>query len=82
MPDVLTADLIKGLRDAPLIVLATLASGLLSVLAAAAIALSMARRWTPYLVSFAVGVLLTAAFLDLLPEAASRYHCLRCSPPR
>jgi zinc and cadmium transporter len=51
------------------IVLATLASGLLSVLAAAVIALSMARRWIPYLVSFAVGVLLTAAFLDLLPEA-------------
>jgi zinc and cadmium transporter len=52
------------------IVLATLASGLLSVLAAAAIALSMARTWIPYLVSFAVGVLLTAAFLDLLPESA------------
>lgn len=52
------------------IVLATLASGLFSVLAAAAIALSMTRRWIPYLVSFAVGVLLTAAFLDLLPEAA------------
>ena len=51
------------------IVLATLASGLLSVLAAATIVLSMARRWIPYLVSFAVGVLLTAAFLDLLPEA-------------
>ncbi len=30
----------------------------------------MARHWIPYLVSFAVGVLLTAAFLDLLPEAA------------
>ena len=52
------------------IVLATLAGGLLSVLAAAVIALSMPRRWIPYLVSFAVGVLLTAAFLDLLPEAA------------
>ena len=51
------------------IVLATLASGLLSVLAAALIALSMARRSIPYLVSFAVGALLTAAFLDLLPEA-------------
>jgi zinc and cadmium transporter len=52
------------------IVLATLASGLLSVLLAAAIALSVARRWIPYLVSFAVGVLLTAALLDLIPEAA------------
>ena len=52
------------------IVLATLASGLLSVLVAAVIALSFARQWIPYLVSFAVGVLLTAALLDLLPEAA------------
>jgi zinc and cadmium transporter len=52
------------------IVLATLASGLLSVLLAAVIAMSLARHWIPYLVSFAVGVLLAAALLDLLPEAA------------
>jgi zinc and cadmium transporter len=52
------------------IVLATLATGALSVLAAAPIAFAIARRWIPYLVSYAVGVLLAAAFLDLLPEAA------------
>jgi zinc and cadmium transporter len=51
------------------IVLATLATGVLSVLAAALIAFAFARRWIPYLVSYAVGVLLAAAFLDLLPEA-------------
>jgi zinc and cadmium transporter len=50
--------------------LATLASGLLSVLLAAVVALSITRQWIPYLVSFAVGVLLSAALLDLLPEAA------------
>ena len=49
---------------------ATFATGVLSVLAAAPIAFAMARRWIPYLVSYAVGVLLGAAFLDLLPEAA------------
>lgn len=52
------------------IVLATFATGALSVLAAAPIAFAFARRWIPYLVSYAVGVLLGAAFLDLLPEAA------------
>jgi len=52
------------------IVLATFATGVLSVLAAAPIAFAFARRWIPYLVSYAVGVLLGAAFLDLLPEAA------------
>jgi zinc and cadmium transporter len=52
------------------IVLATFATGALSVLTAAPIAFAFARRWIPYLVSYAVGVLLGAAFLDLLPEAA------------
>jgi zinc and cadmium transporter len=52
------------------VVLATLAGGVLSALAAALIALAFARRWIPYLVSYAVGVLLATAFLDLLPEAA------------
>jgi zinc and cadmium transporter len=52
------------------ILVATLAAGILSVLTAAPLAFALARRWTPYLVSFAVGVLLGAAFLDLLPEAA------------
>jgi zinc and cadmium transporter len=52
------------------IVLATFATGVLSVLAAAPIAFALARRWIPLLVSYAVGVLLGTAFLDLLPEAA------------
>ncbi len=52
------------------ILLATFATGTLSVLAAAPIAFAAARRWIPLLVSYAVGVLLGAAFLDLLPEAA------------
>lgn len=53
------------------ILLATFAAGALSVLAAAPLAFAAARRWIPTLVSYAVGVLLGAAFLDLLPEAAA-----------
>lgn len=52
------------------IVLATLAGGVISVLAAAALSLTVLRRWASRLVSFSVGVLLAAAFLNLLPEAA------------
>lgn len=53
------------------ILLATLAGGVLSVLAAAAMSYSLLARWAPKLVSYAVGVLLGAAFLDLLPEAVN-----------
>jgi zinc and cadmium transporter len=52
------------------ILLATLAGGVLSVLAAALLSLTVLARWAPRLVSFSVGVLLAAAFLDILPEAA------------
>lgn len=52
------------------IVAATTATGVLSVLAAAPIAFATAQPWIPYLVSYAVGVLLGVAFLDLLPTAA------------
>lgn len=52
------------------ILLATLAGGALSVLAAAVLSLTLLRRWAPRLVGFSVGALLAAAFLDLLPEAA------------
>lgn len=51
------------------IVLATLAGGILSVLAAAIISLVLLERWLPRMVSFAVGAMLAAAFLDLLPES-------------
>ena len=41
------------------------------MLAAAALSFSVLDRWAPRLVSYAVGVLLGAAFLDLLPEAVN-----------
>jgi zinc and cadmium transporter len=50
------------------IVLACLAGGLLSVLAAA-FALVLRAKWVPMLVSFAIGTLLGAAFLEVLPHA-------------
>lgn len=51
------------------IIAANLAGGLLSVLAAALVAFAVLERWVPRLVSFAVGALLGAALLNLLPEA-------------
>jgi len=51
------------------ILVATLAGGVLSVLAAALVSLTVLARWAPRVVSYAVGVLLGAAFLNLLPEA-------------
>lgn len=51
---------------------ATLAGGVLSVAAAASLSLTLLARWAPRLVSFSVGVLLTATFLDILPEAAQQ----------
>jgi zinc and cadmium transporter len=50
------------------IVIASLAGGVLSTLVAAA-TLRLSAHWVPRLVSFAVGALLGAVFLDLLPEA-------------
>lgn len=54
------------------ILLATLAGGVLSVTAAALLSLTVLTRWAPRLVSFSVGVLLAATFLDILPEAAQQ----------
>ena len=51
------------------ILAATMAGGLLSVLAAALLSLTLLRRYSELLVSFAVGILLAATFLNLLPEA-------------
>lgn len=51
------------------ILLATLAGGLLSVLLAGSLALTVLRRHADHLVSFAVGALLAAAFLGMLPHA-------------
>lgn len=50
------------------IVLACLAGGVLSV-CAAAFALVLRAKWVPMLVSFAIGALLGAAFLEVLPRA-------------
>lgn len=51
------------------IVAATLAGGVLSLAAAAALAFTVLSKWVPRMVSYAVGALLAAAFLHLLPEA-------------
>ena len=51
------------------IVMATLAGGLLSVLIAAALTVSVLSRVVQHLVSLSTGVLLGTALLDLLPEA-------------
>lgn len=50
------------------IVVACLAGGLLSIVAAAG-TLALHARWISHLVSFAVGALLGAVFLELLPHA-------------
>ena len=50
------------------IVLATIAGGALSV-CAAAFALVLRAAWVPTLVSFAIGTLLGAAFLEVIPHA-------------
>ncbi len=52
----------------PAIVLASLAGGLLSVVVAAG-TLTLHPRWIPHLVAFAVGALLGAVFIELLPHA-------------
>ncbi|MDP5238787.1 ZIP family metal transporter [Uliginosibacterium sp. 31-16] len=51
------------------IVLATLAGGILSLLAAMLLIAGFPQRWLPRLVGFATGVLLAVALLDVLPEA-------------
>lgn len=51
------------------IILATLAGGVLSVLLAATLALTVLARFADKMVAFAVGVLLAFALTDILPEA-------------
>jgi zinc and cadmium transporter len=51
------------------ILIATVAGGLLSVLAAGVLALTARSAWIPILISYAVGTLLGAVFLELLPQA-------------
>lgn len=47
----------------------TLAGGVLSLIAAAAVSFALPAAWVRWMVSYAAGVLLAAAFLHLLPEA-------------
>jgi zinc and cadmium transporter len=54
------------------IFLATLLGGVLSAVAAAAVAFNARITQVPVLVSYAVGALLGAVFLDILPEAFER----------
>ncbi len=51
------------------ILLASVLGGALSVTAAALVAFRARAHWVPLLVSYAIGALLGAAFLDILPEA-------------
>lgn len=61
------------------IVIAALAGGILSTAAAAA-TLGLRSTWIPRLVSFAVGALLGAVFLDLLPDALERGNAATVMP--
>ena len=54
------------------IVAATVAGGILSVGLAAAFALTVRATWVPMLVSYAIGALLGAAFLEVIPHAFER----------
>ncbi|MGH8703483.1 MAG: ZIP family metal transporter [Burkholderiales bacterium] len=58
------------------ILAATVAGGVLSVIAAAGLALNARVSWVPILISYAVGTLLGAVFLELLPQAFERADSL------
>jgi zinc and cadmium transporter len=51
------------------IFIASLFGGILSVLAAGFVAFQARANWVPVLVSYAIGALLGAAFLEIVPEA-------------
>jgi zinc and cadmium transporter len=56
------------------IILASLFGGALSVLTAAFFAFSARASWVPLLVSYAIGALLGAVFLEILPHAFEEAH--------
>lgn len=56
------------------VVIACLGGTLLSLAIAAFVAFRVQERWIPTLVSFAVGALLGAAFLDILPHLFEQTH--------
>jgi zinc and cadmium transporter len=51
------------------IIVATVCGGVLSICIAAALALSARATWVPRLISYAIGALLGAVFLEILPHA-------------
>ena len=51
------------------IILSSLLGGLLSVLGAALVALNVKKTAIPMLISYAIGAMLGAVFLEILPEA-------------
>ncbi len=53
------------------IIFTSLIGGLLSVSLAAIFALSLRAQWIPMLVSYAIGAMLAAVFLEILPHALS-----------
>jgi zinc and cadmium transporter len=53
------------------ILIASLAGGALSVMCAAFVAFKARSAWVPMLISYAIGALLGAVFLEILPEAFS-----------
>jgi len=53
------------------IVLTSLLGGILSVSLAAIFALNVRTHWVPMLVSYAIGAMLGAVFLEILPHAFS-----------
>ncbi len=58
-----------GMSTLSAILVASLFGGILSVLAAGFMALQARAAWVPVLVSYAIGALLGAAFLEIIPEA-------------
>ena len=54
------------------IIAVSLAGGLLSVLAAAALSVAVGTQRISMLISYAIGALLGAAFLEILPEALEK----------
>lgn len=54
------------------IIIASFFGGAISIGAAALVAFKARASWVPVLVSYAIGALLGAAFLDILPEAFER----------
>lgn len=64
-----TAAIIPGMNTLTAIITASFFGGVISIVAAALVAFNARASWVPVLVSYAIGALLGAAFLDIIPEA-------------